>query len=129
MHFEHFSQPVLAYGLWLRRILRSSWMALIIVLLMLLLGVVGYHVFGGLTWIDAFLEASMILGGMGAVAPMTNDAVKLFASCYALLSGLVVLTTTGLILAPFVHRLLHHLYAHSTKPEKKSDAGDRSAND
>lgn len=129
MRYEHFSQPLLAPHLWLKRILRSSWLALIILAVMLLIGIFGYHILGGLSWIDAFLEAAMILGGMGAVAPMTNDAVKLFAGVYALLSGCVVLTTTALILAPFVHRLLHNLYGPAPKHDVKKQAGDRSAVD
>ena len=86
------------------------WLAAIVVTVALLIGVLGYHGLGGLSWVDSILEASMILGGMGAIAPMHNDAVKLFASGYALLSGLVVLSTTGIIMAPWLHRLLHHFH-------------------
>ncbi|MDE2030604.1 MAG: hypothetical protein KGI97_08605, partial [Alphaproteobacteria bacterium] len=71
-------------------------------------GILGYHFLGRLKWIDAILEASMILGGMGSIAPRKNDAVKLFASAYALFSGFVAVGTTGILLAPWVHRLLHY---------------------
>lgn len=107
MFFEHSTDPLLPYAKWLRRVRNSAWLAAVFISVTLSIGVLGYHTLGGLPWIDAFLEASMILGGMGAVAPMTNDAVKLFASFYALFSGLVVLTTTAIILAPWLHRLLH----------------------
>lgn len=81
-------------------------------------GVVGYHFLGGLPWVDALLESSMILGGMGAIAPMTNDAVKLFASAYALFSGFVALSSIAVILAPFLHRLLHHLHVDGEEKEE-----------
>lgn len=77
------------------------------VLLGLLVGVAGYHWIGGLPWIDAVLNASMILTGMGPVDELHTSAAKLFASGYALFSGLVFITVTGVVLAPIVHRVLH----------------------
>jgi hypothetical protein len=73
-------------------------------------GVVGYHWLGGLPWIDALLNASMILGGMGPVDPMTSPAGKLFASFYALFSGLLFIGVASLVVAPFVHRIMHSLH-------------------
>lgn len=95
---------------WLTQVRRSLLLALCIVATSLAIGVVGYHTIGGLAWVDALLEASMILGGMGAIAPMSNDAVKIFASIYALYSGLVILSTTGLLLAPWIQRMLYHTH-------------------
>ncbi len=117
--FEHHSQPLLSYKKWLKRVFQSVWLAVMIVTLALLLGIFGYHFIGEISWIDSILEASMILGGMGAVSPMKTDAVKLFASFYALLSGLVILTTTGIIIAPWLHRLLHHFHHTAKNPKKK----------
>jgi hypothetical protein len=77
------------------------------VLLGLLVGVAGYHWIGRLPWIDAILNASMILTGMGPVDELHTTAAKLFASGYALFSGLVFITVTGVVLAPIVHRVLH----------------------
>ena len=74
------------------------------------LGVVGYHYLGGLPWIDALVNASMILGGMGPVDPITAPAGKLFASFYALFSGLLFIGAASLVLAPFVHRVMHRLH-------------------
>jgi len=111
MKFERYSEPVLPHALWLRRICKSVWLAFVIILIALAIGVVGYHCIGGLPWVDAILESSMILGGMGAVAHMDTTAIKLFASAYALFSGFVVLTTAAIILAPWLHRLLHKLNA------------------
>ncbi len=115
MFYEHKHQPVLAHRLWLGRVARAVRLGFGIVAVALLIGILGYHYIGGLAWIDAFLEAAMILGGMGAVAHMDNDAVKIFAGIYALFSGFVVLTTSGVMLAPFVHRLLHVFHADDSK--------------
>lgn len=93
---------------WLTKLRRALLIAFIIVSISLTIGVLGYHLLGGLNWVDAFLEASMILGGMGPVATMNNDAVKIFASLYALFSGLILISTTGLVLAPFLQRTLYH---------------------
>jgi hypothetical protein len=98
LHFEHHSAPVLPYAQWMKRVFHSAWLALIIVVIALAGGIVCYNQIAGLSWVDSILEASMILGGMGAVAPMTSDAAKLFASAYALISGLIVITTTGISL-------------------------------
>jgi len=74
------------------------------------IGVVGYHFFGGLPWIDSLLNASMILGGMGPVDPITTDAGKYFASFYALFSGLLFIGAASILLAPFLHRVMHKLH-------------------
>jgi len=87
-------------------------LALAIVLLgvALSIGVAGYHFIADLAWIDALLNASMILTGMGPVATLTTTAAKLFASAYALFCGLVYLTATGFLIAPVVHRVLHRFH-------------------
>ncbi len=110
LKYEHYSDPLLPQEKWLRRILNSAWMAFAIVSIALVGGVFGYHTIAGLNWVDSILEASMILGGMGAITPMPSDAAKLFASAYALMSGFIIVTTTGIILAPFLHRLMHHFH-------------------
>jgi hypothetical protein len=74
------------------------------------IGVVGYHWLGELPWIDSLLNASMILGGMGPVDPLHSTAAKVFASVYALFSGLAFIGIAGLMLAPFVHRLIHKFH-------------------
>ena len=107
MVYEHHTQPVITHRQWLLRMARSVWCSAVIVAIALLIGVLGYHTLGHLAWVDAFLEASMILGGMGPVAPLTNDAIKIFAALYALFSGLVLLSTMGILLTPLMHRILH----------------------
>ena len=98
-------------------------MAALIVGGALTIGVVGYHVTNGLPWLDALVDASMILSGMGPVSPLRTDAAKWFASFYALFSGVVFITTVGVLFAPAVHRYLHkfHLDIH-----EEDDAGGKS---
>jgi hypothetical protein len=74
------------------------------------IGVLGYHALENLPWIDALLNASMLMGGMGPVDPLHTTAGKLFASAYALYCGLVLLVAAGLLFAPVLHRLLHHFH-------------------
>ncbi len=85
------------------------------------IGVLGYHYLDGLPWDDALVDASMILGGMGPVNPLHGIAAKLFASGYALFSGLFFIALIGFLLAPFAHRLLHrfHVDDQEDKPSRK----------
>ena len=94
---------------------RSLWFALALLSFALLIGVAGYHYIARLSWIDALLNASMILTGMGPVAALTSDAAKLFASAYALFSGVVFLTVSGIALAPVVHRVLHKFHVEGQR--------------
>jgi hypothetical protein len=81
-----------------------------LVALSLVGGMWGYEHYEGLGWRDAFVNAAMLLGGMGPVNALRTDAGKVFAGCYALYAGLVFLVVAGLLLAPLVHRLLHRLH-------------------
>ena len=83
---------------------------LAVITISLLAGVLGYHQFEGLGWLDAFLNASMLLGGMGPVEQPQTDAGKLFAGCYALYCGLVVIVVVGIMMAPVARRFLHKLH-------------------
>jgi hypothetical protein len=84
--------------------------AFFLVLSALFIGIAGYHWIAGFTWIDALLNASMILGGMGPVNPLTTMGAKVFASMYSLFSGLVFIAVMGIVLSPFVHRMLHKFH-------------------
>lgn len=93
------------------RMLRSGGVAAVIIMGSLAIGVLGYHVFGGLpSWVDCLYNAAMILGGMGPVAELHSDAGKLFASAYALYSGVVLLASVGVLLSPALHRILHRFH-------------------
>ena len=95
-----------------------------IVVFSLVLGSVGYHRLGGLPWIDSLLNASMILAGMGPVDPLRTTAAKLFASFYALYSGIAFLTMVAILMAPLLHRFLHKLHLEVAEEERdKEDSG------
>jgi hypothetical protein len=76
----------------------------------LAVGILGYHFLEGLSWIDSLLNASMILGGMGPIDGLKSTAAKIFASFYALFSGIVFLVIVGILVAPVVHRILHRMH-------------------
>jgi hypothetical protein len=95
------------------RLTHSGIIAIGIIAVSLFIGMLGYHSFEGLSWIDAFLNAAMLLGGMGPVnSPVTNSG-KLFAGIYALYCGLAVIFVAGVILAPVAHRVLHRFHVDS----------------
>ena len=110
MYYERRSQPLISQAQWLLRLARSLRLAGAVIGISLLSGILGYHFFGHLDWVDSLLEAAMILGGEGPIAPMQNDAVKIFASLYALFSGFILLAAAGIVLGPILHRLMHHFH-------------------
>jgi hypothetical protein len=98
------------HPVFLRRLARTFLLAVLIIGGSLSLGVLGYHHFAGLPWVDALLNASMILGGMGPVDLLTTRTAKLFASAYALFSGVILLAAVAVMIAPLVHRFLHRYH-------------------
>lgn len=93
-----------------KRVFRYTLFAFMLIIVSVLVGVLGYHHFGDLGWVDSFYNASMILTGMGPVNPMETDGGKIFASFYALFSGVMFLSIVATIFAPFAHRLMHLLH-------------------
>lgn len=110
MNFEHRSQPILPFDKFIKRILRYTFFSMVLIGVSLGIGVAGYHYINELPWLDALLNASMILKGMGPVDPMKNDAAKLFASFYSIFSGVVFLSTVAVFLSPIAHRFLHKMH-------------------
>lgn len=108
--FEHRSKPLLSRQRFLQRQVKYALFAVGFIGLSLGIGVWGYMYFAGFGAVDALLNASMILAGMGPVGELPDDSAKIFASFYALYSGIALLTTVGVVLAPLVHRLLHSLH-------------------
>jgi hypothetical protein len=108
--YERRADELAPRAVYLQRLLGSLGIALAVILIALAIGIAGYHFIAGFNWIDSLLEASMILGGMGPVNQLTNDSAKVFASIYALFSGLVVLALMGIMLAPVVHRVMHKFH-------------------
>ena len=108
--YERKSEPLLTLRQFAHRMLGHAAIAATIIAGALVLGIVGYHFSEGIPWIDALLEASMILSGMGPVHDPQHTAGKLFASGYALFSGVVFLGLAAVILAPVIHRVLHRFH-------------------
>jgi hypothetical protein len=108
--FEHKSEPLIPPAAFAVRLAWSIAAALAVVAVSLAIGMIGYHAFEGLGWLDAFLNAAMLLGGMGAIEIPVTDAGKLFAGLYALYCGLVVIMVAGIVLAPVAHRLVHAVH-------------------
>ena len=90
-----------------------------LVVFSLALGMTGYRYLAPMPWVDAFLNSSMLLGGMGPVGELTNDRAKIFAGCYALYAGLIFIVSLSIVMAPVVHRLLHVLHAEEGDTRRK----------
>lgn len=108
--FEHISEPLIPPRAFALRLALSVALAMAIVLLSLLIGMLGYHQLENLGWLDSFLNAAMLLGGMGPVELPSTELGKLFAGIYALYCGLVVILVAGIMLTPVAHRLMHSLH-------------------
>ena len=120
--YENRSKPLLPRRDFYRRLVQSALFALLLVAVALGVGMIGYRTFEPMTWVDAFVNAAMILSGMGPVTELKTDGGKIFAGCYALFSGLAFLTSLGIIFAPVFHRFLHKFHleqsSHPDKPAK-----------
>lgn len=108
--FEHRSEPLATPAEFRRRMLYYGMITTLMILSSLVIGVLGYHFFESLSWVDSLLNASMILGGMGPVNPLQTTPGKIFASFYALYSGIVLLASVGILAAPLFHRVLHRFH-------------------
>ncbi len=111
-HFDYESRrhPLLPWPLFLRRAAAHFFVTFGAVVVVDAVGTLGYHAIGGLAWVDAFLNASMILAAMGPVDRMETTAGKVFSALYALFCGVFFIVTVGFVLAPWAHRLLHKLH-------------------
>jgi hypothetical protein len=108
--YEHRQHRMLPWPAFLRRAARHLLWAALIIVCAVLIGTIGYHRAGRLGWLDAFLNASMILSGMGPVDPLTSPVAKVWASVYALFAGVVFVAVSGVLLAPVLHRVLHKFH-------------------
>jgi hypothetical protein len=108
--FERRSEPLASPSEFTWRMIHYSLFTAAIILFSLGIGILGYHYFESLPWIDSLLNASMILGGMGPVNMLQTNAGKIFASFYALYSGIVLLASVGILAAPIFHRILHRFH-------------------
>lgn len=115
--FEQQGDAVIPARHFLLRVSRHVAMALAILAGSLVIGMLGYHAIEGMAWIDAFLNAAMILTGMGPVGDLKTDAGKIFAACYAIYSGSVFLVVVCIVMAPVLHRFLHRFHADDADPD------------
>jgi disulfide bond formation protein DsbB len=108
--FEHRKAPLLPRDEFVGRLLRNAAIGAALILISLGVGMAGYHAFVHTDWTDSFLNASMILTGMGEITPLDTTAGKIFAGLYALFSGVAFLTIIGVLVAPVVHRFMHRFH-------------------
>lgn len=113
--YEHHKQPLASRKVFMRRLTRNGLFVVGILFVSLLIGICGYHFLENLSWIDSLLNASMILGGMGPVNPLQTTAGKIFASFYALYSGVALLASIGVFIAPIFHRFMHQFHFEEEK--------------
>ncbi|MDX6442993.1 MAG: hypothetical protein QOH71_67 [Blastocatellia bacterium] len=110
LRFERRNEKLAPRSVFIKRLLVAELFALGLIAIALMIGITGYHFIAGFDWIDSLLEASMILGGMGPIKELPNDTAKVFASIYALFSGLVFIGLMGIVLGPVVHRIMHKFH-------------------
>jgi hypothetical protein len=108
--YEHHTEPLASTHVFARRLALNGLIGLLLLAFSLVIGMLGYHFLESLSWIDALLNASMILGGMGPVNQIKTDAGKIFASFYAIYSGVILLASVGILIAPIFHRFLHRFH-------------------
>jgi hypothetical protein len=119
--YEHRTAPLLSIRAFLRRLGSHIALGLVIVAVSLLIGTLGYHHFGGQPWIDAFLNAAMLMGGMGQVGNVDGTPGKLFAAFFSLYAGIVLITVASIMLAPVIHRILHRLHLERVEVEESEE--------
>jgi hypothetical protein len=115
---EHGSDSLLPHTAFIARVAQAIGLGFFMLALPLCVGIWGYHYFQQLPWADSFVNAAMILSGMGPLAVPQSTAAKLFDGFYALFSGFVFLTVAGVVLAPFVHRALHRFHLERDQDQK-----------
>jgi hypothetical protein len=108
--FERRTDKLAPVSVYVQRIIAAVAIAILLMLVALSVGMAGYHLIAGFDFVDSLLEASMILGGMGPVRELPNQSAKVFASIYALFSGVFFIALMGIILAPVAHRVLHKFH-------------------
>lgn len=117
--FERKHERLAPVSVFVRRMVASIAVAGLLIAAALFIGVAGYHLIAGLGWVDSLLEASMILGGMGPVSPLPTTASKVFASGYAIFSGLMFIALMGIVLGPIIHRFLHKFHIDEKDQNRK----------
>jgi hypothetical protein len=125
--FERRHEKLAPLPVFIKRVAVSLALSICLILVVLSFGIAGYHWIAGFDWVDSLLEASMILGGMGPVNQLTTTGSKIFASGYALFSGLIFIAVVGVGLSPILHRMFHkfHLDEKDIEPPSKASRSKR----
>lgn len=118
--FEHLTKSLLPRKVFFRRLVHHAVLGFMVIAVSLGVGMIGYHVFEKMAWIDAFVNTAMILSGMGPVAPLQTDGGKFFAGCYAIYSGIALIGVLGIIFAPVIHRFLHKFHLEDKELDKQN---------
>ena len=118
--FEHHHEKLLPRQLFIRRLAKYALFSLGLVIVSLIIGVIGYHTLEGYSLVDSFLNAAMLMGGMGPVGIMHSDAGKIFAGIFALYCGFIELVAIGIFAAPIFHRFLHYFHLENENKPKES---------
>jgi hypothetical protein len=119
--FEHRKQPLLPRKVFFRRLTKTVLISIAILTGWVIAGVLGYHYLGQLGWVDSFLNAAMIVGGMGPVDILKSSSAKIFAGVYAIISGALFLTVFSLLAAPIFHRFLHKFHLEADKKSERKE--------
>jgi len=125
LDFERKHQPLLPRARFLSRLGRNTVVAFVVIVVALAIGMWGYMGFEGMGFVDGFLNAAMILSGMGPVVPLQTVGGKIFAGLYAIFSGLLIFAVAGLILAPVYHRMIHRFHLEQDEAPAKKPAARR----
>lgn len=118
--FEHFKEPVVTRRQFIYRSSKLVLLGMLIIIVSLAVGIWGYGYFEGYDFVDSFLNASMILGGMGPVKELQQNSAKVFAGIYALFSGIILIASISVMISPFVHRFLHTFHADPPDDTKEN---------
>lgn len=110
MIYENKKQKLVSVKKFRSRVMYAVYIDIVLLSVSLAIGVIGYHFFNNLSYVDSFVNASMILGGMGPVDPLISDSAKIFAGIYALYSGITFLSSFAILITPIYHRFLHKFH-------------------
>jgi hypothetical protein len=117
--FEHRNEKLLPRNLFIKRLAKFALISLSLVVVSLIIGMIGYYMLEGYSWVDSFLNAAMLMGGMGPVGTLHSESGKIFAGIFALYCGFIELVAIGIFAAPLFHRFLHHFHLESQKQQKE----------
>ena len=117
--FEHHHEKLLPRRAFLKRLAKYALISAGLVFASLLIGMAGYMTFEGYSWVDSFLNAAMLMGGMGPIGVLHTDTGKIFAGIYALYCGLIELVAIGIFAAPILHRFLHHFHLEGERNQEQ----------